>query len=72
MDPHRFVKSMVKILRKGCYGSPGERWGPSMLPMVVSLPRDGGNGKLQLDFLNGLVREGYFLDWRCCSVRFGF
>mmetsp|Transcript_5259 Transcript_5259/g.10027 ORF Transcript_5259/g.10027 Transcript_5259/m.10027 type:complete len:1897 (-) Transcript_5259:139-5829(-) len=37
MDVTIFVKTLSKILRKACYGSPSIQWTPTMLPILATL-----------------------------------
>ena len=38
MDAISFTKSLNKVLRRACYGSAANTWGPTILPIVASLP----------------------------------
>ena len=38
MDAASFTKSLNKVLRRACYGSAANTWGPTILPIVASLP----------------------------------
>ena len=52
MDANAFIKSMSKILRRACYGSPSLQWGKTMLPILATLQ----SSEQQLQFLTSLVR----------------
>jgi len=38
LDPSLFTKSLSKTVRRACYGAPAIGWGPTILPIVASLP----------------------------------
>ena len=49
LDVSAFTKSLSKALRRACCGAPAAVWGPTILPIVASLPRvddvvKSGNG----------------------------
>lgn len=39
LDATSFTKSLSKAVRRACYGAPVIVWGPTILPIVASLPR---------------------------------
>jgi len=64
LDADAFTKSLTKILRRACYGSAADHWGPSILPLVASLPN--ANNRLQLQVLTGLVRDSFTFSMFAC------
>ena len=50
MNEEEFIKNLCKTLQRACYGSPSSQWGPSMLPLIVYLPKM----KYQLEMLAAL------------------
>ena len=53
MDVKSFVKSMSKVLKKACYGSPSLQWAPMMLPILATIKSPDH----QLQILTSLVRN---------------
>lgn len=59
MDAPAFTKSLSKALCRACCGSPANAWGPTILPIVASLPREEGekcDHPLPLVVVESLVR----------------
>jgi hypothetical protein len=51
LDATNFVKTLSKILRRACYGSPSLEWTPTMLPILATLQ----SSENQLHILSSLV-----------------
>ena len=45
VDAGAFARALGKALRRGCGGAPAAAWGPTMLPLVASLPCFPGGGE---------------------------
>ncbi|KAL9186973.1 hypothetical protein ACHAXT_010693 [Thalassiosira profunda] len=49
VDAGAFATALGKALRRGCGGAPAAAWGPTMLPLVASLPSFPGGAEADAD-----------------------
>jgi len=59
IDATIFVKSLSKMLRRGCYGATVVDWGPAILPIVASLPISSSSSSSSTTLLPPGSDDGY-------------